>query len=187
MTDAVIENSAVDPQPLIDLLQTDFEVLPGEVDMLFLDLPDTGSLPVSETVADASKPRSIRTDGLCAFATANMGEAQSSSYLTDYTYYMREFLPKDFLKKVTGKGAWDADALAWYMDWANSMEVKIVRAPEHGEMVIVDDLSIYPSSYRPDKNFVGKDRVEVLVTAKDYEGRSVSKKLVLFINQGNRI
>lgn len=152
--------------------------------MLFLNLPDAAPVLVHETVpiAASSAVSNVRTDGICEFTWADTDpDYKPRSMFMDYSSYMLDLLPKDFVESHLGLGM-SADDLKWLKEWDKGMEIKIVRAPKHGQMIIDDSMDADYPSYVPDKNFVGRDSVEVLVSAKDLQGRPISKKLVYFIN-----
>ena len=166
-------------------LQNDFETQNSELDMLFMTLPDIepvafpGIIPV---VVQKSGTSHLQTHGICKFQWANTETENHISMVMGYEEYMLDLLPQDFVEnKIRTKGISSAN-LKWLNEWSNSLVIKVTVPPMHGEMVIDDRITRMHPSYSPHKGYVGKDRLEVLVTGKDLEGRAISKKLVYFIN-----
>lgn len=120
--------------------------------------------------------------GICQFAQADMDPAYTpSAVYLGYASYLQDILPKDLSGVDAGPGR-TADQLAWFENWQKSIRVTVVSAPRHGRMIVDDKIDRRQPSYFPNKGFVGKDRVDVLVSAKDGKGRLVTRKLVYFIN-----
>jgi hypothetical protein len=150
--------------------------------MLNVSLPP--SLPESAQqvqVADALAG-AMDVKGICEFARANTDPDSSPSALyMAYANYLQDILPKDLSGVDAGK-ARTADQLAWFENWANTIRVVVIRTPQHGRMVLDDRMYQTLPSYVPDNGFVGKDRVDVLVSAKDASDHLITRKLVYFIN-----
>lgn len=151
--------------------------------MLYLDMLEAAPVAIYAAAgesATSSTKGSVRTEGICTIADMNAkGISSPMAELMGYDFYMRDMLSKAFVEQYT-RGV-SSDALRKYMEWSHSLDIEILRLPKHGNMVIQDDLDIYPS-YLPTEGYIGKDRVDVLVKAKDLEGRPIAKKLVFFIN-----
>jgi hypothetical protein len=144
--------------------------------MLYLDMP-VAIYAVAMTNTTHSKTNVVRTDGICTFHwSSTKDDHRPMAMLMGYSALTIDLLPKDFVD-----GAWSGENNRWYREWSHSLDVEIIRPPKHGVMVIQDDLDIYPS-YLPTEGYIGKDQVDVLVKAKDLEGRPIAKKLVYFIN-----
>ena len=176
--------AAIEPE-LVHDLKNDFETQDSELDMFFITLPNVEPLALNEiipVVAKKSDANHLRTDGICAFKWANTEAVNRSAMYMAYADYMLDFLPQDFVEnKIKTKGISSVN-LKWLREWDNSLVIKVTVPPKHGDMLIDDRMDEAHPSYSPHKGYVGKDRVEVLVSGKDLEGRSISKKLVYFIN-----
>ncbi len=154
-------------------LKADFNIQAGDIDMLFMDLPNTEpfSLNNMENVAAATTPALHGTRyGVCEF------QEKGKQIPLFYSQYMEDFLPKKFLDGVSGPSGDGLDRLG---EWRMGIKVKVIRNPDHGKMVSEDGGDPW---YAPNPNFVGKDRVEVLVSGKDLKGNAISRTLVYFIN-----
>lgn len=71
----------------------------------------------------------------------------------------------------------------WYTEWSNSFKVTILRAPAHGKFVnLRNDPRLDDLQYLPHRDYIGKDRVDVIVEGKDDRGRPVALTIKYFIN-----
>ncbi|RZI86511.1 MAG: hypothetical protein EOP38_01005 [Rubrivivax sp.] len=124
----------------------------------------------------------VNVKGICQFAQADTDPNYTPRALyMGYASYLQDILPKN-LSGVDAGPARTADQLAWFDAWVKTVKVVVVRAPQHGRMVADDMMDTDQPSYAPDKGFVGKDQVDVLVSAKDAKGHVITTKLVYFIN-----
>ena len=134
----------------------------------------------SAVTASVSVGNTISTDGVCGFHIANTATGRESPAMSmNYQMYMLEFLPKYFVNQLN-KGI-SEEALAKMSAWDASLKVEITRDPAHGKMINDTSVSNHPA-YLPDKDFVGNDRVEVMVSGMDLNGTPISKKVIFFIN-----
>ena len=131
--------------------------------------------------SNAGAAKTMRTDGVCHIASANLKDSSHRGDLMGYDGHMQEFLPKDWVRLNVGKGSYSSEAHQKYSDWSESLKVTVTRAPQHGEMVLDSTVdNIYPS-YLPQVGYLGKDRVEVEIKGVDFEGKPIAKKVIFFI------
>lgn len=150
--------------------------------MLSMDVPPSTAEAASRVQVASRTEVSADAKGICLFASADAdpNDRPSALYL-GYVSYLQDIVPKD-LSGVDAGPARTAEQLAWFDNWARAVKVVVVRAPIHGSMIQDEAMDPDHPSYRPNKGFVGKDRVDVLVSAKGAKGRLVTRKLVYFIN-----
>ena len=187
-SDESVALNDLDAQTLIKDLQTHFYFNAGEVDMLYMNIPDGAPIqvptpPTMVAVVAAAKP--MRTDGVCDIISVNTGDDVVAAQILNYSYYMREFLPKDYLTREISTAGVIADHPISLAQWEDSLTVTITRSPLHGQMIVIPSKSQTPS-YVPNKNYIGKDRVEALISGKDLKGNPIVKKLIFFINVAPR-
>lgn len=73
-----------------------------------------------------------------------------------------------------------ADVFKWYDSWAASLKISILRSPAHaqlGDLKINRSLAIVPNT-----DYLGKDRVDVLVEGKDDLGRPFKLTLRYYLS-----
>jgi hypothetical protein len=186
---------ASNPQLAVEQLQADFDLDTEGLDMVFFALPDAAPQPVYQSasvvvVAPATVPDELRkrTYGVCKLIVANerpsehLQDSSVNSVYPSLSAIMQEFLPKDVqLQLSLPAGAHiDQDVDDWYLDWQESLKTSIVRAPQHGEYVVIDDR--YHEHYLPEKGYVGKDRIDMLIEGKDDRGRPISATIRFYLN-----
>ena len=173
-------------QTLMLDLKNKFDFNLGDADMLYVNMPDSApvQIPISSAiVASVAVARPMRTDGVCNIVPANSPEYPDENAASGmgYSDYMQDFLPKNWVQDHVGKGAYSSADLKQYTDWSDSLEITVTQPPRHGKMLVVPTVDSKPS-YVPNKNYIGKDRVEVEIRGKDFDGRAITKKVIYFIN-----
>ena len=162
--------------------------------MVFIATADTmpqavqqESIVLAATSNSASSYRTMNF-GICKlfYATEDdISEEDDSSVNSLHpTSYMNRFLPTEMQDILHSQGSagmdWDWD---WYSDWLDSFKVTIVRDPAHGKFVnLRNDQKLHDLQYLPDRNYFGKDSVDVLVEGKDERGRPIALSIKYFIN-----
>jgi hypothetical protein len=140
---------------------------------------------VTATSTSAAKVQQ-KTFGVCElfYATEDdRGEIHDTSVNSLHpAAYMDSFLPSKMQDLLNSRGSggidWD-----WYVQWAESFTVTILTKPAHGKFVnLRNDPKLHDLQYLPNKDYVGKDRVDVLVEGKDDQGRLIALTLKYFIN-----
>ena len=135
--------------------------------------------------ASAAKMRQM-TFGVCELFYATEDERDgihdSSVNSLHPTTYMDSFLPAEMQNLLNSRGSggidWD-----WYGEWSDSFKVTILREPAHGKFVnLRNDPKLHSLQYLPVRDYVGKDRVDVLVEGKDDRGRPIALTIKYFIN-----
>ena len=174
--------------------------------MLFLVLPDATPLPLYETpsvlvaaaqnqtqVSQALAKSTVRsmTYGVCELVPQNNWDFYddmeydqlvflgAGQYLMQ-SVYMVDFLSaplRDKLRQKHGSSIFQSE-WDWFSDWVDSFKVTELHAPNHG-MFINNGSS---STYLPNKGYVGKDRLDILVEAKDDLGRPIAMTIKYYIN-----
>jgi hypothetical protein len=157
--------------------------------MFFLAFPDT--LPqviidqqstVIVADASASSPKSAvrkMTFGVCEllYATEDDQDEISNRNPLSPSRHMIEFLPKE-IRNLLGPGTLSFVDIGGLdlMEWDNSFQITLLRAPEHGKFV-----NGY-GEYLPNRDYIGKDRVDLLVEGRDDKGRPIALTLRYYIN-----
>lgn len=143
--------------------------------MLYMNMPDAAPVQIAAVATNVTVAKAMRTDGVCWITSPGGGSM-------GYDAEMWEFLPKDWVQTHVGKGSYSSADFKQFIDWGNSLKVTITRPPQHGKMEIdpVWD-SVHPS-YKPNPGYLGKDRFEVEIHGKDFDGRPIAKKVIYFIN-----
>jgi hypothetical protein len=161
--------------------------------MLFFVTPDAipqeiyQSQMVVAANASVSSKSAVRkmTYGVCQLFYSYDEELYEKAIATDSgtnslnpSLYMTLFLPKKILDLIAPGSSADVGDLD-FQDWRNSFQITLLRAPEHGQLV---NLKNGYNEYVPNGNYVGKDRVDLLVEGKDDLGRPISMTLRYYIN-----
>lgn len=159
--------------------------------MVFFVTPDSVSQAVyQESFLVAAAPSvsasatGVRkmTYGVCEIMPANLegdsGNGRSLNEGSWVTYMLSRQMQERLASNM------DADALAWYGEWEKSFKVAILRSPEYGRMANDRGELTDPkyASYRPNPGFVGQDRVDLLVEAKDDLGQPIAMTIRYFLN-----
>ncbi|WP_024873574.1 hypothetical protein [Tolumonas lignilytica] len=139
----------------------------------------------SDSASSASSIRSM-TYGVCELSIAtedDISEEDDSSVNSLHpTTYMNNFLPAEMKILLESRGSGGID-WEWYGEWLESFKVSILQQPAHGKFVnLRNDPKFHDLQYLPNRDYLGKDRVAVLVEGKDERGRSIALTLKYFIN-----
>jgi hypothetical protein len=166
--------------------------------MLFFALPDAVPLAVDQApvvmVADASTASSktaVRkmTYGVCGLFYAYDDDLYDRAVDRDRSInslnpdpYLIDFLPLEIQEAFSyPHSALIGEELDRHKEWEEKpKKYTLLRAPKHGKFVCVEDGPY--NHYLPDRNYVGKDRIDLLVEGEDYEGRPISMTLRYYIN-----
>jgi hypothetical protein len=165
--------------------------------MVFFVTPDMPpqAVPQEQVVvatAPSSSASAVRkmTYGVCElfYATEDdRGYIHDSSVNSLHpATYMNGFLPSKLQAILATPGIGGAAPginWNWYVEWSDSFKVTILQEPVHGKFVNMrNDQKRHDLQYLPDRDYVGKDRVDVLVEGKDDRGRPIALTLKYFIN-----
>jgi hypothetical protein len=176
---------------IVESLQTDFDM--EELDMLFFAPPDAIPQAVYQApvviVADASTFPSKtavrkRIYGVCelVYASSEINHAlDTGGHSLAPHDFMISFLSPELeedLRAPMGSSTMigDQDLFEWY----DSFKITLLRAPKHGKFVNVKNAP--NEQYLPNLNYIGKDRVDLLVEGKDDKGRPIALTLRYYIN-----
>jgi hypothetical protein len=142
--------------------------------MPYMNMPETVPVKIPVLATNAAMANEMRIDGVCQIVAgvSEMG----------YDSLMQSFLPEDWVENHVGKGSYSSADLQKYSDWSENLSVTVTRQPQHGKMEIVPSMNRIHPSYIPNENYIGKDRVEVEIHGKDFDGRTIGKKVIFFIN-----
>jgi hypothetical protein len=168
----------------------DLDINIEELDMLFLALPDVLPQPVMQEsvvlVADASatlpKKSAIikRVYGICELVYQTEEDWQEwpnnigGGRFLEPEAFMISFLPENVqIEHGIFKGGHPSD---WFLEWQDSFKITLLRAPKHGKLIESRN------NYIPNRDYIGKDRVDLLVEGKDHEGRDIYLTLRFYIN-----
>lgn len=155
---------------LLEQLQTDFDIQPGETDMLIMDMPD---MPPQQTPIIYVQKGQTRTNeldgsvGVCFLAPTVKTE---NDVRNDPDLF--DLAPREFADNLYARGPGSDPRLI--LDYKNA-KLTVLQAPKHG--TVSKDMS--PGKdilYYPDPGFLGNDKVIFLV---DIEGHKV--KVVYFV------
>jgi hypothetical protein len=141
--------------------------------MMFIAPPDAAPALVKDAASAIKQtPSTTPIYGVCAFAnnTAVMGNEMSPSR------FLLDLLPKEFIERLKindlSQNEWD-----WLGRWYEQVTVNVLSGPQHGKIDSNASLAYYA-----EQGYEGKDRMEVLVSSKDMSGRTISMKVIYFIN-----
>jgi hypothetical protein len=184
LADSVINVDVNQQTDLMQTIQTQFDIDEGD-DMVFIAMADAPPVPVYQ-VATATQKQSAAVKKL-TYGTCNLIPAIISdhNYETALKYPGGDFdvawLAMQLLVPWS-EGPHTADSSDFLYDLAYSFEVKRLNAPKHGLVVKERSDKKYISSYVPNKNYTGKDRVDFLVTGKDLDGKPFEMTVKYYIN-----
>ncbi len=162
-------------QTLLPELQADFDIQPGEVDMLIMDMPNVPpqAAPVLMQIATVAQKTPSKPDpeslygvmGVCVVSPtlAKMGMGSNSSLTNGLSLYPQGTA----LRRIPEA----SDDVALQMA-AKEASVQILQQPKHGVIVSKDG----DFNYVPNEGYVGNDKVVFLV---NIDGRNV--KTVYYI------
>ena len=167
------------------------------MDMIFLALPDATpqavyQAPVAVAVSSAASPSgtSVRKleYGICNLTYANLSDS-SQAERDDRAASRNRMSPIGYAYEVWSKKRYQeffgidrglAKDFDWLAKWEKSLKVSVLRAPAHGKLTQVDQ--DYGMLITPDVDYIGKDRVDLLVEGKDDLGRPFALTLRYQIN-----
>jgi hypothetical protein len=173
--------------------QADFniDINMEELDMLFFALPDAIPQLVYQdpiiVAANASKPlATVRkmTYGVCEFFSSYDERRYTSAEISDsghplgVTSFMHLFLPREMQDSLYPPSP-DID-WKWFGEWTESFKITLLRAPKHGKFMNMKNTPY--GQYLPDLNYIGKDRIDLLVEGKDDKGRPIAMTMRYYIN-----
>jgi hypothetical protein len=131
--------------------------------------------PISKTAVKK------KTFGICKLFSANLKIDDNYKYAQESLTYMSELLTENMQKRLESNT--DGDALGWAYDWWDSFKTTILLVPQHGKLINEGtSTNLTYAVYRPDIGYVGKDRFDLLVEAKDDLGRPIALALHYYIN-----
>ena len=154
--------------------------------MLFIAMADAPPVPIYQVAATSQKtPTSITklAYGVCDLQPSITDEQ-------DYALALKSgggggFMPAWFALQLLvpwSEGPHTADSSNILDDLADSFVVKRLYAPKHGVLIQEGGVKNYGGSYVPNKGYVGKDRVDFLVTGKDLDGKPFEMTVKYYIN-----
>ena len=159
--------------------------------MMFFAMQDMPPAPMVETMQVAKAPSvtassSVRkmTYGTCKFVYAynvdrpEVLSVRALDLVGPMTYFLSPKIQKTLGTRMAAPGGdidWD-----WFNNWRDSFTITVLRKPQHGKMV--DSKVVETILYLPNKGYLGKDRIDLLVEAKDDRGRPVAMTLRHYIN-----
>jgi hypothetical protein len=112
------------------------------------------------------------TYGVCEFASTH---AYGGNEFNPSGIFL-ELLPKDFRDRVRKNSLsqkdWDT-----FSDWEKHVSLQVLTPPRHGKVSPPGLLSYFAND-----GYIGKDRIEVIVSGQDLNGHEISMKLIYFIN-----
>ncbi len=158
--------------------------------MVFIATSDTMPQVVQQEsivlAAASNSASSVRkmTYGVCElfYATEDEIDATDDSSVNSLsaTSYMIDFLQPDLREKLSTPYGANGETLEWFGNWHNSLKVTLLRAPEHGKFVNINNDP--NNEYLPALGYVGKDHIDLLVEGKDDLGHPIALTLKYFIN-----
>lgn len=165
--------------------------------MVYLALPDATPQAVyqapvavvADSLAKASGSVVRRMEyGICNITYANLSDS-SQAERDDLAawrnrmspiMYAFDLLSKKRQEEFFGVDRGQAKDFEWLAKWEKSLKVSVLHAPAHGKLVLVDpDAQMVLT---PDVDYLGKDRVDLLVTGNDDLGRPFALTLRYYIN-----
>ena len=153
------------------------------LDMIYLNMPDSVPQIIYEQAQLTENRSTVRqmTYGVCKFAISTKSspvfeDSSVNAFAVDQL--MVRFLPKELQEKFF-RNELSFDQRDWIDDWSRTFKVEILRHPSHGKMV--NSYTQY-TQYLPDVGYIGKDRVDFLVTGKDDKGHPIAMTLIYYIN-----
>lgn len=170
-------------QDVLEHLKSDFDLETEDVGMVFFVVPDAAPEPVYQAavVADASsasvKSSTVRkmTYGVCDLSVTN----EDNTLRT--VPYMERFLSKDMqLTLSLPSGAHLRQEAVDWLEQADSFAKTVLLAPKHGKLVNFENDPYI--QYLPEKGYIGKDRIDLLVEGEDELGRPIAMTIRYYIN-----
>lgn len=168
---------------VVEQLKADFGLETEDIDMVFFVAPDAAPQPVyqAEVVADASSASvpaaAVRkmTYGVCDLSVADEDKTLRT------VPYMKHFLSKDMqLTLSLPSGAHLRQEAVDWLEQADSFAKTVLLAPKHGKLVNFENDPYI--QYLPEKGYIGKDRIDLLVEGKDDLGRPIAMTIRFYIN-----
>ena len=158
---------------------------------------DVPPVPVYQTVTSTSQTISVpfkkMTYGVCDLQLSITDERDYESALKGgrgLTLPVEDvalnLLPEGYYTEIVAKASAADDKNYIVPDWLNSLVIKRLSEPKHGVMVkakVPDYFQGFTDYlYVPNKNYVGTDRVDFLVTGKDLNGNPFEMTVKYYIN-----
>ncbi len=141
------------------------------------------------SLAKASGPAVRRMEyGICNVTYANLSDS-SQAERDDRAAWRNRLNPIGYAYEVWSKKRHEeffgvdrgqAKDFEWLAKWEKSLKVSVLRAPAHGKLVQVDRDA--PMLFTPDVDYLGTDRVDLLVTGNDDLGHPFALTLRYHIN-----
>jgi hypothetical protein len=178
-----VQSALDNTQGIVEQLKVDFGLETEDIDMVFFVAPDAAPQPVyqAEVVADASSASvpatAVRkmTYGVCDLSVANRGSTLRT------VPNMMDFLSKDMqLMLSLPSGAHLSQEAVDWLEQADSFAKTVLLAPKHGELVNLENDPYI--QYLPEKGYIGKDRIDLLVEGEDDLGRPIAMTIRYYIN-----
>jgi hypothetical protein len=178
-----VQSASDNTQGIVEQLKVDFGLETEDIDMVFFVAPDAAPQPVyqAEVVADASSA-SVKssiarkmTYGVCDLSVTNEDKTLRT------VPYMKRFLSKDMqLTLSLPSGAHLRQEAVDWLEQADSFAKTVLLAPKHGKLVNFENDPYI--QYLPEKGYIGKDRIDLLVEGKDDLGRPIAMTVRYYIN-----
>ncbi|MDR3351459.1 MAG: hypothetical protein LBO00_00245 [Zoogloeaceae bacterium] len=151
------------------------------LDMVFFVMPDAAPAPMVETVLVAKAPTSAAasskvrkmTYGKCVLYRAIEGDEELDPAFNLLGIYPSMAYALESLGETTPTPGPYTDGAS--ETWEDSFVLTVLREPKHGKLE-------YLNWYVPDKGYLGKDRFDILVKAKDNLGRPIAVTLRYYVN-----
>jgi hypothetical protein len=154
-------------QAQLNQLQADFNIQPGEVNMLIMDMPGVPPQQAPIIMAQAAQPSTKElygTVGVC-YLTSKVNQIDPEKDKEGYYVISPQALADNLLSSEPPTDA--AAAALNSLDYHNA-EVTVLQPPKHGSLS--QDLSPGKDvSYYPNSGYVGNDKVIFLVNIEGYK------------------
>lgn len=164
--------------------------------MVFVAIPDavpqvvyqaSQIIAVNDVSSSAQAAVKQMTYGVCqlAYPTEREVDATRDNSVNTFNYtsqLMVTFLSKrikDAFQDVDG-GFVPQDISDWVANWESSFKYTVLHQPEHGKFVNMKNDPY--GEYLPDLGYLGKDRIDLLVEAKDDLGRPIALTIIYYVN-----
>lgn len=184
IAESVANSDASQQKDLIQTIQTQFDIEEGH-DMILIAMADVPPVPVYQATASTQTTSAAvkkLTYGVCYIEPSiTVQDKGGEIFLAPYNIALHKILPKEYTSELVGKAGAADDRNNIVTDWLYSLDVKRLNEPEHG-VIIKDAKGFREILYAPNKNYIGKDRLDFLVTGKDLDGKPFEMTVKYYIN-----